>query len=283
MIGSLSGSARVAVIPRSWTNEQRNYGSSAVGPRLRLSEPPRESPTWRAATTAPGHAGRRPRRSLDRDLHAERDGPGAAGRLPLALTRSYRSADTKVWAFGLGTIMGYDEYLLTTSSTVLTYVYHGDAPTQFVQQPDGSYTNTTVPAFRARRSPTTPARGRGSSGTRRAALSALRCSPTRGCRRRSATERQPADDHPGRGDEPHGDHRRYGAAMGRDARLRLRLPRGERDDPLGRTVSYQYDASGRLVRVTNPAGGVTQYAYDSQHRMTTITDARGIRGGSRRA
>jgi YD repeat-containing protein len=52
---------------------------------------------------------------------------------------------------------------------------------------------------------------------------------------------------------------------------------------LGRTVSYQYDASGRLVRVTNPAGGVTQYAYDSQHRMTTITDARGIRGGSRRA
>ena len=47
-------------------------------------------------------------------------------------------------------------------------------------------------------------------------------------------------------------------------------------DPLGRTVQYAYDSSGRLIRVTNPAGGVTQYTYDSQHRMTTITDARGI-------
>jgi len=47
-------------------------------------------------------------------------------------------------------------------------------------------------------------------------------------------------------------------------------------DPLGRVVTYQYDASARLASVTNPAGGVTQYAYDSQHRMTTITDARGI-------
>jgi len=70
------------------------------------------------------------------------------GRLPLALTRSYRSADTNVGAFGLGTMMGYDEFLVAPSATVLTYVYHGDARTDFVQQPDGSYMNTTVPAFR---------------------------------------------------------------------------------------------------------------------------------------
>src|SRR5207244_5957860 len=60
----------------------------------------------------------------------------------------YRSGDTNAGAFGLGTLMGYDEYLLAPSSTVLTYVYHGDARTDFVQQPDLSYTNSTVPAFR---------------------------------------------------------------------------------------------------------------------------------------
>ena len=34
---------------------------------------------------------------------------------------------------------------------MLTYVYHGDARTAFVQQPDGKYTNATVPAFRGAR------------------------------------------------------------------------------------------------------------------------------------
>jgi len=47
-------------------------------------------------------------------------------------------------------------------------------------------------------------------------------------------------------------------------------------DPLGRTVSYGYDAQGRLETVTDPAGGVTRYTYDAQHRLLTITDPRNI-------
>lgn len=47
-------------------------------------------------------------------------------------------------------------------------------------------------------------------------------------------------------------------------------------DNLGRTVSYQYDASDRLWKVTDAAGGVTEYTYDTSHRMLTIKDARGI-------
>jgi RHS repeat-associated protein len=46
-------------------------------------------------------------------------------------------------------------------------------------------------------------------------------------------------------------------------------------DVIGRTVSYTYDASGRLASVTDRAGGVTRYAYDASHRMSTLTDARG--------
>jgi RHS repeat-associated protein len=50
----------------------------------------------------------------------------------------------------------------------------------------------------------------------------------------------------------------------------------EARDQLGRSVKYQYDADGRLWKVTNPDNKVTEYTYDSTHRMLTIKDARGI-------
>jgi len=43
-------------------------------------------------------------------------------------------------------------------------------------------------------------------------------------------------------------------------------------DPMGRTVSYSYDANSNLISVTDVAGKVTQYAYDSQHQLISITD-----------
>lgn len=45
-------------------------------------------------------------------------------------------------------------------------------------------------------------------------------------------------------------------------------------DNLGRVVQYEYDGSGRLWKVTDPAGGLTAYTYNGVHLMTTITDAR---------
>ena len=47
-------------------------------------------------------------------------------------------------------------------------------------------------------------------------------------------------------------------------------------DNIGRTVGYEYDASGRLWKVTDPEGGVTEYTYDAAHRMQTLKDPRGI-------
>lgn len=40
-----------------------------------------------------------------------------------------------------------------------------------------------------------------------------------------------------------------------------------------RTVSFAYDANGRLQTVTDRNGKVTTYAYDASNRLTTITDA----------
>lgn len=43
-----------------------------------------------------------------------------------------------------------------------------------------------------------------------------------------------------------------------------------------RVVSYQYDASGRLWKVTDREGKTTTYTYDgTSHRLASITDARG--------
>jgi YD repeat-containing protein len=47
-------------------------------------------------------------------------------------------------------------------------------------------------------------------------------------------------------------------------------------DNLGRTVSYTYDASNRLIAVTDAGGGVMEYTYDAFDRMLTVKDARGI-------
>ena len=46
-------------------------------------------------------------------------------------------------------------------------------------------------------------------------------------------------------------------------------------DNLSRTVTYAYDASGRLVKATDPIGNFEVYAYDSKHNMLTVTDKRG--------
>jgi RHS repeat-associated protein len=48
-------------------------------------------------------------------------------------------------------------------------------------------------------------------------------------------------------------------------------------DNAGRAVNYDYDPSGRLVRVTDPKGGITEYTYDTAHRMLTVKDPRLIR------
>ncbi|HEU4506847.1 MAG TPA: RHS repeat-associated core domain-containing protein [Pyrinomonadaceae bacterium] len=47
-------------------------------------------------------------------------------------------------------------------------------------------------------------------------------------------------------------------------------------DNIGREVIYGYDASSRLTQVTGANGGITKYTYDTSSRLLTIEDARGI-------
>jgi len=47
-------------------------------------------------------------------------------------------------------------------------------------------------------------------------------------------------------------------------------------DNSGRTVAYTYDAEGRLKTVTDAKSGVTTYGYDPNHNMVSIKDARNI-------
>ena len=44
-------------------------------------------------------------------------------------------------------------------------------------------------------------------------------------------------------------------------------------DPLTRKVQYGYDANGYLSTITDPNGKVTSYTYDANGRMLTVTDA----------
>ena len=57
---------------------------------------------------------------------------------------------------------------------------------------------------------------------------------------------------------------------GTDAKIR------QLRDSLGRTVGYEYDASGRLWRVTDVKGGVTEFTYNASHHITAIKDPRNI-------
>jgi hypothetical protein len=42
----------------------------------------------------------------------------------------------------------YEDFIEPTSATVITYVYRGNARTAFTKQADGTFTNTSIPAFR---------------------------------------------------------------------------------------------------------------------------------------
>ncbi|OLD62965.1 MAG: hypothetical protein AUI47_10710 [Acidobacteria bacterium 13_1_40CM_2_68_5] len=195
------------------------------------------------------------------------------GRIPVAITRTYRSGDPFLGQFGIGTSMTYDEFLQATSSTILTYVYRGNARTQFVRQPSGVFTNTTVPAFRG----ATITINADGTRTLRYKDGQTVTFDSRGLQIARAdangnqvTITREVDTNPSTIIEPSG----RALTVSWDILFRDRVT--QISEPLGRTVQYTYDASSRLISVTDPAGGVTRYAYDGQHRMTAITDARGI-------
>ena len=195
------------------------------------------------------------------------------GRLPVALTRAYRSGDSVWGPFGLGTTLGYDDFLDMVSPDLFNYVYRANAHTPFVRQPDGTFINTTVPAFRGARLTVNPDTTR-----------TLRFKDGRALVFASNGQQIRTRDRVGNEITIERAWATNTSALrdpaGRALQFTWLGSAGEQvlsvQDPLGRTVQYEYDGQRRLVAVTNPAGGVTRYTYDGSHRMTSITDARGI-------
>jgi RHS repeat-associated protein len=193
------------------------------------------------------------------------------GRLPIEVTRIYRSGDSRFGAFGPGTWTPYNDLLPQTAPGVLSYVYRGRAVTPFYLQGNNTYANDSVPAFRGTRITIDPSTG---SRTMR--------------QRDGSTIEFSSAGYMTAITDPNGNqitvNRTWGLNPNRivDASGRLLNFTKTGDivtsvsDPLGRTVRYQYDGAWRLIKVTQADGSTTQYTYDGLNRMTSITDGRGF-------
>jgi RHS repeat-associated protein len=198
------------------------------------------------------------------------------GRLPVTVTRYYRTNGTSAGPFGPGTSHTF-HVLLLIQSDLRTVVLPQGNRVAFVRQPDGTYRNGMDPAFRGAvlgsagaghmlrlKDGTTWTFGDAIPTTNTAFLigQADRNGNTITIARSGAAQNATT----------------ITDASGRA--LSLTYDGGNRitviQDPLGRTIRYDYDALGRLAMVTDPEGGVTRYTYDPAGRMLTLTDARGI-------
>ncbi|MFQ5656705.1 MAG: DUF6531 domain-containing protein, partial [Candidatus Methylomirabilales bacterium] len=69
------------------------------------------------------------------------------GRLPIVVTRTYRTNDSSQGPFGIGTSALFSEVLQAPSSESLIYVQPGNTRIPFALQPDGTFINETIPSF----------------------------------------------------------------------------------------------------------------------------------------
>jgi RHS repeat-associated protein len=244
----------------------RCYGGPPTGPGLRLGEPVETS------TGAFVH---------------EKTDLALPDVIPIVLRRTYRASDARIRGFGRGATHPYDILLVGNS------VGYGSAEViladgfqlQYVRITPGTdpysavleHTTSPTPFYKSRLSwngngwdltlkdGTVYVFPDGYTAPTPAGTALLRIKDRFGNTLRIHRE-------PGTGNiraitSPHGRSIRFTYDSTRIVEAR---------DNLGRTVSYTYDASARLWKVTDAAGGVTEYTYDVAHRMLTIKDPRGI-------
>ncbi|MBP8116176.1 MAG: IPT/TIG domain-containing protein [Nitrospira sp.] len=195
------------------------------------------------------------------------------GRLPITITRHYRSNGPATGPFGPGTSHGY-QVVVRAEANVRTLFMPDGSRMQFRQQPDGTFRNSSEPTVRGAvysevngrvlrfKDGTTWTFGAGSQGffflTALADRNGNQLTLTRSGATLNVT-----------------------AVTAQDGRqLTLAYDAGNRitqiTDPIGRVVQYQYGGSGRLVSLVDPEGGITWYVYDAAGRLVTLTDARAL-------
>ena len=204
------------------------------------------------------------------------------GRLPVVVTRTYRSNFNNLGPFGLGTSASFDIALAApdnfqNQSVVL--ISPGNKQDSFSVQANGTYVNTSSPALRGAVISTA-----GSDSQQVYTLTFKDGSSwqfnSSGRLIRQADRHNNAIDY---GRDNFGRVASIQEPGGRSLSITYAGLPGQGlpnirsiTDPIGRQVLYSYDASGRLETVTDPAGGVTRYTYDSANRVVTVTDPRGI-------
>jgi RHS repeat-associated protein len=237
--------------------------------------PPPANPNLAAPGTSPGGTkGGEPVDLATGFFTLEKTDLVLPGRLPLVLTRTYRSGDTQVGSFGIGGRHTYDAFLVfpTTGATEQVILVMPDLTRYaFARRADGSFQNATDPGMQG-----AVVTLSGSNRILRFKDGAVWTFDGNG---RLVTQQ---------------DRNGNTVMITRDGQGRvtaLTEPAGRQftfsysgtglqisqvSDPIGRMLRYTYDGSGRLASVTDPLGGVTSYTYDANHQLLTITDPRGI-------
>ncbi len=203
------------------------------------------------------------------------------GRIPALIHRTYNPFDPfqNIAGFqlslGPGWALSVEAVLQAETATLRRLILPGNSRFAFVQQPDGTFVNTTHPRFAGA---VLTAGGSGGHQLRFKDGTVWRFAQSFIAGVGVLVEQT----------DRNGNH----LTIERDGSSRITQivePSGralvttiasgrikEIKDPLGRTVQYSYNSAGRLETVTDPAGGVTRYTYDGNARILTITDPRGI-------
>jgi RHS repeat-associated protein len=194
------------------------------------------------------------------------------GRIPIVLTRIYRTNDPTLGPFGIGTSTGYDAYLRQKTTDMVIVFLPGNYKSRWARQPDGSFGVRDKESFRSARLTRNP----DSTWTLRYKDGRIWQFNSAGWlisqQDRNGNELTILRDSQNRISalrEPGGRELAF-SYSGSDTKIQ------SLQDPLGRRVTYSYDGSNRLTQVTDPAGGTWQYTYDASHRILTVTNPRNI-------
>lgn len=208
--------------------------------------------------------------------------------VPLTVTRSYRPRDRSSRAFGIGTNLTYDYYLVGTTSPYSwqDLLLPNGSRVHFVRTSPGTGYSGAVYEHKTSASIYHGATLRWQGGS--CAWELKRKDGTRMCfpdsmsssNSRRAAVMSWSDRHGNKLQftrDSNSNLTRVASPGGRS--LQFTYDGGNRitaaSDNLGRTVRYAYDTAGRLGQVTDAAGGSETYTYDANHNMLTVVDQRG--------
>lgn len=207
--------------------------------------------------------------------------------LPIVISRTYRPKDSVLRPFGMGTSMPYAMYLYTSSTAnpppVVDLILADGGRVRYALQSGTSYTDALW------KHTSSPTAFNGSTLRVDAAVSRFVLSLNNGT---TLTFDNHAPNQLQKITDRNGNSLTITLSGGNSGNItKVTSPSGRyvsfayanasfpgqitsATDNIGRTVSYQYDTTGRLITATDPDNKSEQYGYDASNRMTTVTDKR---------